>query len=163
MNTRAGGIARTISSNPATNSMLQIMAREGKTSGTGYKVEHVQPGAGFSATEYSSKNLGNGRIVQLTTYYPGPFDGAAGLSTEITERYSVFVGWEEYNAEYERLFDTPPLFLPSGAIGWSDAAFDGPRNWYADFDDAELAEEFAASLPPVGEDHVFLPLSRSLA
>lgn len=139
------------------------MAREGKTSGMGYKVEHVQPGAGFSATEYSSKTLGNGRIVQLTTYYPGPFGGAAGLSTEITECYSVFVGWEEYNPEYERMFDSPPLSLPPGAIGWSDATFDGPRNWFADFDDAERAGAFAASLPAVGEDHVFLPLSRGLA
>jgi len=163
MNIRASGIARTISSNPATSSVLQIMAREGKTSGMGYKVQHVQPGGGFSATEYSSKTLENGRIIQLTTYYPGPFDGAAGLSTKITERYSVFVGWEEENGEYERLFDAPPLSLPSGAIGWSDAAFDGPRNWYADFDNAELAEAFAATLPFVGEDHVFLPLLRGLA
>lgn len=161
MDARTKGITQVLQQNPLARPMLAIMARKGLLSGMGYEVEHVQSGGGFSATEYSRKELPNGRSVGLTAYYPGPLDGLAGLSTEITETYYVYVGWEEYNEQYERLYDTPPIDLPSGATGWDDAAFDGPRNWFAEFADAELAESFASSLPPYNDGDIIPPLLRN--
>lgn len=161
MNTRNKGIAQVLRSNPHAQPMLAVMSRECKVSGMGYEVEHVQPGGGFSCTEYSSKSLQNGRTVALTTYYPGPFDGLAGYSTEITERYYVWVGWDEYNEEVETLHDAPPMDLPAGAIGWDCRNYDGPENWFAEFDDAEMAEAFANSLPPYKEGEDIKPFLRN--
>ncbi len=161
MNARSNAITQTLSSNPCAAGMLAVMSHEGKVDGIGYKVEHVQPGRGFSAVEYSVKELPNGRQVTCRTDYPGLFDGLVGLPTDITAIYSVWVGWEEYNPDYERLYDSPPLPLPVGATEWSETAFDGPRHWYADFTDPELAEAFAESLPFVRQDEVVLPLCRA--
>jgi hypothetical protein len=111
---------------------------------------------------YSSKTMPNGWTVACRTYYPGPYDGLAGLSSEIVTTYSVFVGWEEYNIEYEQMFDAPPLSLPMGATGWGDATYDGPRNWYAEFDDVELAEQYAAALAPYEEGMDIAPLVRAV-
>lgn len=160
MNTRATGIARTLGHNPLARGMLAVIAHEGQVDGMGYKVDHVRPGRGFSAIEYSSKKMANGRHVACRTYYPGVFDGMTGLPTEITTTYSVWVGWEEYNLEYEKLYASPPLELPPGAVGWGDNAQDGPRDWYAEFDDGKLAEAFASKSPPIVEGVQVAPLCR---
>ena len=157
--TRRDTITRTLSNNPHAQAMIASISNEGKTDGMGFEIKHVQPGRGFSSTEYAAKEMSNGQIVNRRTFYPGPFDGAAGLSNEIKESFSVWVCWEEYRSD-ENLFDSPPdMSLPEGAVGWEDQAWDGPRNWYAVFDDGELAEAFALSLgkslddiPPVNRD-----------
>ncbi|MCX7173898.1 MAG: hypothetical protein NT159_08225 [Proteobacteria bacterium] len=156
MNTRNTGIAQVLRNNPHARPMLSILAREGKVSGMGYTVEHSRPGRGFCCTEYSTKVLPNGRQVSLKTFYPGPFDGLAGFPTDITEEYSVWVGWDKEGEEH----DAPPMALPAGATRWGIAAFDGPCNWFAEFDDPELAETFAGSLPPCREDEPVPPFVR---
>lgn len=163
MDARTAAIARTLQNNPHAQPMLEVMARKGKASGMGYVVEHVQPGRGFSSVEYSSKNLPNGQVVLLRTYYPGPFDGLAGYSTEITETYSVFSCWEDYDESSDAEYEAPPpqVALPAGATGWGCRAWDGPRNWFAEFDDVELAEAFANSLPPYNEGDHIEPLKRN--
>jgi len=161
MDARTSAIAQTLSTNPLASGMLAVMSHEGQTDGMGYDVDHVTPGRGFSSREYASKQLPNGRYVFRETFYPGPFDGMAGYSTEITETFSVWVGWEEFNEHYEALYDSPPLALPAAATGWHDTAFDGPRHWYADFADAESAEAFATSLAQCAEDTWFPPLIRT--
>lgn len=157
MNKRNEMIIRTLANKPFVTAMLDVMSHEGKTDGVGYKVEHAQPGRGFSATEYASKLFPNGRKVFRRTFFPGPFDGMAGYPVDIIEHHSVFVCWEEYR-EDEQMFDAPLVALPSGASSWDSAAFDGPRYWYAVFPSAELAEAYAASLP--GSDEDTLPFCR---
>lgn len=143
------------------NLVKAVRLHEGQTDGLGYTVERVVPGRGYSCREWSSKKMPNGRHVACMTYYPGPFDSMAGLPSEITTVYSVCVGWEEYNPEYEKLYQSPPgLDLPEGATGWGDTAYDGPRNWYAEFDDPEAAERFAMSLPDYQEGDDIPPLKR---
>lgn len=159
MKARNSIIAKTLGKHPETALLLISLSHEGRTDGLGYHVDDVIPGRGLSSVERSSKRLSNGVQIQCRTYYPGPYDGLAGLSTDIEVRYRVWVGWEEYNHEFEALYDAPPIALPAGAIGWWDAAFDGPRNWFAAFDDPELAEAFAASLPE-GDYENTAPLRR---
>lgn len=152
MSTRNKGIEAVLRHNPHAGPMLEVLSHEGQTSGLGYTVEHVQPGRGFSAREYSKKTLANGHSVYCMTYYPGPLDALAGLSSDIEERYSVFVGWEVYR-EDDHLFDAPPsLTLPEDAYAWGDQAYDGPRSWFAEFRDAAAAEAYAASLPEYTTD-----------
>jgi hypothetical protein len=117
----------------------------------GYTVDHVQPGRGYSCVEHAHKEFPNGRSVFLTTRYPGLFDGLAGLSTDITEEYEVWLGWEEYDKEVEDNPDAPPpggLELPAGATKWKVTAYEGPMHWWAVFEDGDLAEAFCAGLPP---------------
>lgn len=151
MNKRNELITRSLAGKPFTSGMLAVMSHEGQTDGVGYEVEHVQPGRGFSAVEYASKTLPNGRKVFRRTFYPGPFDVMAGYPGDIKESHSVFVCWEKYH-ENEQMFDAPLVVLPAGATSWSDTAFDGPRYWYAEFPSPELAEAYAASFPDSGED-----------
>lgn len=157
MKTRNEGIARTLADRPMTAGLLEVMAHEGMTDGVGYEVEHVQPGRGYSAHEYASKQFPNGHQVSRRTFYPGPFDAMAGYPGEITEDHSVFVCWEEYR-EDEDMFDAPVIPLPIGAISWGSTAFDGPRYWRAEFPCAESAEAYAASLPAIDEH--LLPFRR---
>ncbi len=96
-----------------------------------------------------------------TTYYPGPFDRLAGLPDEIWDVYQVWVGWEEADSADEETYDSPPLQLPAGACGWRCHAWDGPRHWYARFDDAAAAEAFALSLPARAENERIPPLKRT--
>lgn len=161
MHTRNTGIAQVLRTNSHAQPMLAVMSREGKVSGMGYQVEHVRPGRGFSCTEYSRKTLPNGQTVSLTTFYPGPFDGLGGYPTDITEQFRVWVGWDAYNDECEALFDAPSMELPAGATGWDCTAFDGPPNWFAEFDDQEAAEAFADSLPPCKEGDVIPAFRRN--
>jgi len=160
MDARTRAISETLKTNIHASSMLEVMSREGKTSGMGYTVNHVQPGRGFSSHEYSSKEMPNGRHVLLTTFYPGPFDALAGYSAEITERHSVWVGWEKYQEDESKLLGEPPTPLPHGAKEWYSTAFDSDVNWYADFgDDSEKAEAFAASLPAHKDGDYIQPFS----
>lgn len=159
MSTRNEMIARTLSGRPFVRELVEVMSHEGKTDGMGYEVEHVRPGRGFSSTEYASKQSPNGQKVFRRTFYPGPFDAAAGYPSDIVEEHSVFVCWEEYRDD-EEMFDAPLVALPAGATSWSSTAFDGPRYWYAEFPSPDLAEVYAASLP-IYQDNV-PPFSRDV-
>lgn len=147
MSAHTDAIIKTLDGKPMAGSLREVMSHEGKVDGMGYMVDHVQPGRGFSAMEYSHKDMSNGARVNCETHYPGPFDGVAGRSTAIVCEYFVFIGWEVYR-EDEQSFDSPPnqIELPNGAIGWSDWAPDGDRSWFAKFDDPELAEAYATGL-----------------
>lgn len=129
------------------NQVADLLDHEGKTDGLGYTIDQVKPGRGFSAFEYSHKDMSNGRRVERSTYHPGPFDAAAGLPCDIEERHFVWVGWGHEGSEAK----LPPIDLPNGAK-WDNCSFDGPVNWYAEFEDGQLAEEYAASLPELPED-----------
>lgn len=145
------------------NLVKAIQSHQGKKDGMGYVVDQVVPGRGYSCREWSSRVMPNGRHVACMTYYPGFLDSLTGQPSEITSVYSVFVGWEEYNPEYERLYQSPPgLSLPDGATGWGDAAYDGPRNWFAEFEDPDAAERFAMALPPYKEGDEIPPMKRAV-
>ncbi|MCL4682387.1 MAG: hypothetical protein KJZ92_14095 [Rhodocyclaceae bacterium] len=138
--------------------MLNALARQGREQqgrihGSGYLIEHWEHRPGQAYSLYGAKEMSNGRRVALHLHMPGPFDKLAGIESTVEERYLVWVGWEEYDPESERLYDFPPqMKLPAGAIGWFDTAFEGPRQWFAAFDNAEAAEAYALSLPQACEE-----------
>jgi hypothetical protein len=117
--------------------------RVGATDGVGYEVMDVRPGRGFSYRETAVKEMGNGRRVERIAEYPGPFDGVAGLSTTITERFRVCVGWEPFD---EVLSEVDPMPLPKGASKWINPDLCDDSIWFAEFEDQDAAEVFALSL-----------------
>lgn len=124
------------------------LSHEGKTSGTGYTVDDVVVGAGFSSTEYSTKRIPNGAVVNCTTYFPSPYDFSA---PGIEERFTVWVGWEEYCEEIDSFTEPPGMALPEKAYGWLLLAeYEG--QWFAMFHEAEDAEAFAAAQPVMGDN-----------
>lgn len=138
------GIIKTLQSRPMSGSLQDVLKHEGKTDGMGYLVMMTKPGRGFSCREWSKKQMENGTWVLCETYYPGPFDALAGLPSDLVSEYAVGISWEKFT-EREGEFNTPyGVSLPDGAIRWADAAGDGPRYWYAVFEDVELAEAFAS-------------------
>lgn len=136
--------------------------QKGRVHGDGFEIVHCQHGAGRSYTLYGEKTV-NGWKICKELRMPGPFDKLAGIDSQIEEHYSVWVGWEEYNLEFERTFDAPPkpISLPPGATGWNSAAFDGPRQWFAQFEAAEDAEAWVNTLPQPEENPA--PLLRVIA
>lgn len=148
----AKNIPKNLKSNPMAKPMAAILEREGKTDGMGYEVFHVSPGRGFSCNEYAKKTFPNGHQVNRRTYFPGPFDGMAGLSTEIEEHYTVWVGWDECPNGERTSFPSPPIPLPDGAIEWHENS-SGAQNWYAYFgQNGEAAEKFAAGLSNIEDE-----------
>jgi len=162
MDTRTATITKNLSHVPGAKAVSALIDNIGKTDGVGYEVEHVRPGRGFSSTEYAYKTLPNGRVVCRHTYRPGPFDGLAGLSTDIKEAHLVWMGWEQYTETSDDHTEPPQeITLPASAFKWHSNAWDGPRNWFADFgDDFEAAEAFAATQTACKAGDEFPPMTR---
>ncbi len=145
----------------ATSLVRQGIDQAGAIHGDGYEIVASIPGRCFSYRLFGEKMLANARVVRKYLYMPGPFDAAAGLNSKIEEIYSVWVGWEEYNPQFEALYDAlpPSITLPAAAYRWSDNAFDGPPHWYAEFGSAEDAEAFALTLLAATDDEPALQRS----
>lgn len=148
MRARTSSIIKTLQAKPNMGTLVQTLMHEGLTDGMGYEVKHVQPGRGFSCTEYSEKMMPNGTIVFCRTYYPGPYDALAGYPSDVVTEYSVGVAWERYTERQDE-FDSPYLVRrPEGLVRWDSTAYDGPCYWYAVFSDVGVAEAYAISHPP---------------
>lgn len=140
----------------------QGQKQKGTVQGDGYEVVGVRHRAGFAYSLFCEKKV-EGRYVLKQVHVPGLTD-IAGFPLELQEYYLVWAGHEAYNPDLDEQFEIPPetLALPMNATGWwGRGGYEGPRNWFAKFGQAEHAEAWAMTQPiPTGNTPV---LFRSIA
>lgn len=104
-----------------------------------WEIYEERHGRGMSMSLHGRRQVGPVWLLK-SVWYPGPYDGLAGYSTEIKEQVSV---WFCHQDE-----EPPSSELPQGALGWIGLeAEDGHLyHWYANFgDNEEAAEKWATT------------------